>query len=381
MRRCRLIILFLLLLPFSISNAQSSIIEICPGTGIQARPVEFQPDGIILTAFDGESMWVYDIARDIRYPLPDTRPCTSNCHLSLDAHWLTYLDPETAIFGKMRLDGTQRTPLVADAADVWWWNIDTLLIWTPDHRAYSRGETETLSSAQFLAVQNVLSIQPDGLWALALESRDGEFYRSMIKLETETSENKQSVLLAPDRPYFNAASWSPDGRFLAYIGRGAYDDSVGIAGGEIYLAAPNSAIPQQLTFLFNVYGAVRINGYVPDDLSWSPDATKIAFWVIELLGSDPEANTGEAVLHLLDISTGEVRRYCVFSTIEHTPETPRIVWSPDSTHLAFAGNVPGDNKGSLLLAVTVESGEFTELSDGIYPVYGIPQLIAWGYAP
>jgi Tol biopolymer transport system component len=370
-----------LLLSFSSLSAQLGISEICPSTGIQARPAEFQPDGIILTAFDGESMWVYDIARDTRYPLPDTRPCMANCHLSPDAGWLTYLDYRAESFGKMRLDGTQRSLLAAEASDVWWWNNDTLLIWEPVQGAYLRGESETLSSAQILPTRNVRSIQANGLWALAVESRDGEFIRTMINLENRDTVDEQRVLLAPDRPYFNAASWSPDGRFLAYVGRGAYDDSVGIAGGELYLASPNSAIPQQMTFLFNAYGAVRINGYAPDDLSWSPDGTQIAFWVIELLGSDPEVNTGTAVLHLLDIRTSEVRRYCAFSTIEHTPETPRIVWSPDSTHIAFAGNVPGDNKGSLLLAVDVESGIFTELSDGIFPVYGIPQVIAWGYAP
>jgi hypothetical protein len=49
--------------------------------------------------------------------------------------------------------------------------------------------------------------------------------------------------------------------------------------------------------------------------------------------------------------------------------------------LAFAGNVLGDEKGALLLTVNVDTGEFTELSNGMFPVFGIPQLSAWGYAP
>ncbi|MDQ7036624.1 MAG: hypothetical protein Q9P01_17875 [Anaerolineae bacterium] len=66
---------------------------------------------------------------------------------------------------------------------------------------------------------------------------------------------------------------------------------------------------------------------------------------------------------------------------DHTPNTPRLVWSPDGTHIAFAGNVRGDNKGTLLLALNIETGIFTELSDGIFPAMGQADVYAWGFAP
>jgi hypothetical protein len=378
----RLSYLFLGLFFFLLGiQAQGEIVERCPGNTIQPRTANFEPSGIILTAFDSAAVWVYNIARDTRYPLPDTRPCTSNCHLSPDYRWFTYLDPTTYTFGKMRLDGTERSPLVAEATEVQWWDETTLLIWTPDHRAYLRPESDALAAPDYLPVRGIRSLQPYGRWAVYIAAENGQFNRYLLNLENRDTADEQRYLLAPDRTYFNAAAWSHDGRYLAYVGNGALDESLGIAGGEIFLASPNNAIPQQLTYLTSAYGAVRINGYAPSDLSWSPDNTRIAFWVLELTGTDPATVSNNAVLHMLDTRTLEVVRYCAFTAAEHTPETPRLIWSPDSTSLAFAGNVLGDEKGALLLTVNVDTGEFTELSNGMFPVFGIPQLSAWGYAP
>lgn len=368
----------MLLLSFSLSQAQSSIIDVCPDTGIQPRPATFESGGIILTSFDSNAIWVYDIDRNTRYPLPETRPCTSNCHLSPNAQWMIYLDPQTFAFSKMRLNGTQRTTLVNDATEVRWWASDTLLIWTTDQRAYLRAETASLAEAQFLPVDGLVSVQPGGYYALKIDGENGTFNRLMIN--TEQSE-QAPVYLSEDRPYFNASAWSSDGQFLAYVGEGTVDDSLGIAGAELFIASPSNTIPQQVTSLSDTYGAVRINGYAPDDLSWSLDNRYIAFWVTELNGANPAENTEEAVLHILSVDSGELRRYCGFTTREHTPETPRIIWSPDSSYIAFAGNIPGDEKGALLLAVNIETGVFTELSNGMFPVYGIPQLNAWGTVP
>jgi len=362
--------------------AQTGIVEICPGVGIQPRSADFQPGGIILTAFDGENLWVYDIDANTRYPLPQTNPCINNCHLSPDARWISYLNPETFLYNKMRLDGTERQPLASNASDVSWWSDDTLLIWTPDHRAYLRPEADALAPPEFLPVDGVRSIQPGGRHGLLIAADDaGSFQRYLLDLQTRGSEAEQRVRLAPDRPYFNAAAWSPDGRTLAYVGNGALDPSVNVAGAELYFIQPGSSIPQQATFLFAEYGAVRINGYAPEELSWSPDGRYIIFWVLELLGANVEANTGNATLHLLDVASGELRRYCGFATTNHTPKPPRLVWSPDGTQVAFAGDVAQDGRGALLLALDVESGIFTELSEGIYPALGIPDVVAWGNRP
>ena len=374
----------LLLLALSnqvMSQTDSTLTKICPANSFQQRTPRFDPGGIILTTFDKAAIWVYDIDQDRRYPLPDTYPCGSNCRLSPDARWITYLDDENQTYAMMRLDGTERTPLINYAADVEWWSSDTLLVWTPGHEVYLQpldgGEPTTLES------RGVISVQPGGQWGLLLQQENEQLTRTLVNLETRNLPGiaEVRISLSPDIPYFNAARWSPDGTWLAYVGAGPFDTSVNREGGELFGIQPGEQVPTQWTDLSGNYGAVRINGYASSALSWSPDSSLIAFWVIELLGANPENNTGSAVIHMLDATSGETRVYCGFSTGEHTPNPPRLVWSPDSTHLAFGGNIPGDDKGYLLLALDVDTGVFTELSDGIFPALGNPDVIAWGLPP
>ncbi len=364
------------------AQAASAVTQVCPGVGIQPRGQSYRPGGIILAAFDKGSIWVYNIDTNRRYPLPDTNPCGSNCRLSRDSRWITYVDSQTNAYAKMRLDGTERTQLVDYAADLEWWSADTLLVWTPGKSAYLRPEHEDTRTD--LDVRNVMSVQPGGHWGLMIDQRGDYFGRTLIDL---TNRNEQGVAsngtdLGLDKPYFDAANWSPDGQWLAFTGMGAFNPMAGLAGGELYGIQPGS--PRgivQWTDLTSQYGAVRINGRTSTELSWSPDSSQIAFWVIELTGINPEANTGVAVIHVLSVATGEVRSYCGFATNEHTPNPPRLIWSPDSKQIAFGGNVPGDDKGYLLLALDVESGVFTQLSEGIYPALGGANPIAWGYPP
>src|SRR5688500_1689945 len=100
------------------SRVSAQAVQMCGSGAILPRTPDFEPGGIILTMFDSAAMWVYDIDRNRRYPLPDTRPCSSNCRLSPDAQWITY--PNRGDFIKMRLDGTERTQIADNASDVEW---------------------------------------------------------------------------------------------------------------------------------------------------------------------------------------------------------------------------------------------------------------------
>jgi hypothetical protein len=360
--------------------AQPGLRQVCPSTPIESAAANYHPDGLILTSFDRTALWVYDIANARRYPLPETVPCSSNCRLSPDARWITYFNNTINTFNKMHLDGTNRTLVSEYASDVDWWAGGTYLIWTPGHRAYLQADGST--ERAYLDVEGIISVQPGGHWGLLVEQNEDGFERAMIDLSMRNlvGISDQRVDLGEDYRYFNAQSWSPDGHWLAFV-KPMLDDNDVVTANEIYAIAPTDPEPTQWTNLTSVYGAARINGLAVGELSWSPDSAHIAFWVTELTGADPEANTGSAVIHILDVNSGDLAVYCGFATNEHTPNPPRLVWSPDSTHIAFAGNVPGDERGYLLLALDTATGVFTELSEGVYPALGTADVVAWGLPP
>jgi hypothetical protein len=373
------VVLALILIGSSKVTANSSVVATCPSGGIQVRGANYKPGGIILTAFDQASMWVYNIDANRRYPLPDTRPCGTNCRLSPDAQWITYVDSITEAYSKMRLDGTERTPLIDYAADVEWWSNDTLLVWTPGKDAYLQPESG--GDRDYLNVNSVANVQPGGKWGIKVKQVEDDFHREIVNLAASDDVDMTGIDLGIDLPYYDSAAWSPNGQWLAYVAPIATKNS-DVQSSEIYAVQPGTTfLPAKWTDLTSEYGAVRINGLTTGDLSWSPDGTHIAFWVMKLKGANPATDAQPAMLHVLDVSTGAVQSYCGFTTTEQTPNPPRLIWSPDSTHVAFGGNVPGDNKGYLLLALDINSGVFTQLSDGIYPTVNGPDPVAWGLAP
>lgn len=347
-------------------HATITIEPICPGMAIQPRGPVFEPGGIILTAFDRRNLWAYNIDRSTRFPLEGIAPCIDNCHLSFDARWITTLDTRTGGYQRMRLDGAHRTVLVNDASEIQWWDDDTLLIWTPDQRAYLQhegGAIELLPNPR-----GIVSIQPGGYQALRLAFDGENFIRMLVDL---LDENGGTIPLGIDLSNFNAASWSPRGEWLAYV---APVDHNGNTSGELFGIRTGESTPIQWTNFTQNGGAVRINGLARRDLSWSPDGTRLAFWILPL--DNPE--TARATIHILDINTGAIYHYCDYTTAQHTPNTPRLVWSPDSSHLAFSGEIPGSTRGYLLLTLDTISGIFTELSSGVFPALGRPDVIAWG---
>ncbi len=357
------------------AQTDPAIRQVCPSTGIREVASGFQPGGIILTAFDKTAIWVYNIDNGRRYPLPETSPCASNCHLSPDALWLTYFNDPTNTFNIMRLDGTGRALVAENAAEVEWWDANTYLIWTPGKEAYLQGIGS--DEREYLSVSGISSIQPGGRYGVMISPHEDGFERTLVNLQARaTGTEEAGVSLGADDAYFNARAWSSDGAWLAYVAPVSAEN--GRASSEIFGIRPGDSAPAQWTHLTETYGASRINGVSVGELSWSPDNNRIAFWVTEMTGADVTANLGSAVIHILDVNTGEVSAYCGFATTEQTPNPPRLVWSPEGTHLAFGGAVPNDPRGYQLLAMDVSSGEITSLSVGIVPALGSPDVIAWG---
>ena len=173
----RLIVFAVLLLVTFQVDAQGPT-EVCPVEARVRREAQFQPGGLILTAFDRSGLWVVDIDGRVRYPLDNTRLCGTNCRLSPDATSVTYLDGEEETYRRMTLDGIYRETLYEDTAnDVLYWSPDTLLVYTAGKRAYLQNAN---GSRVEIDMSSILSIQPGGLWALALDYRDGVFVRQLL---------------------------------------------------------------------------------------------------------------------------------------------------------------------------------------------------------
>lgn len=366
-------------------NAQEevpgTISQFCPVTGLQQRPADFAGDGVILTAFDWRATWHFNVATGRRYPLQEIAPCGRGCHLSPDGLEMTYFNDLTNAHNTTRLDGANRTFLTTGAIDVQWWDDDTFFGWTPGLGAFTlrSGEEQEFDATE------LVSVQPGGEWGISMSFDGEDFQRALVPL---TGLQRQGVPLGEDVPYFNNYAWSPSGDKLAYVEAVPVSDDA--YASEIYLIDVDEQVPHRMTDLIGSYGIRRVNGVAVNELSWSPDGTNVAFWVVEPPAvpadeEDAEATSEviptEAIIHVLNTDTGDLTVYCGFSTTTHTPNTPRLVWSPEGNLIAFAADVQDDGHGAYLLALDVESGIYTILTEGIYGVYGIPDVYLWGRTP
>lgn len=345
---------------------------ICPALPLASGPSPDTPGGLILTAFDGSALWVYDTARGGRYPLSDTRPCAGACRLSPDGLELLYLYDGTNAYNRMRLDGAVRDMVVAYASQVEWWGPDTFLVYTPGHTVYLLNSTT--DEREDLPSTGVVSVQPSGRFALVITESGGQIVRALRDLTAPPNSPLGDLPLAPDRLYYDASAWSPDGAWLAFVA------PVGASSSELFGIQPGMLAPEQWTNLTSGSGPVRINGQAVGELSWSPDGARLAFWVTPLNGDAADAPTAPAVIHILDRESGTVTPMCGYATAQHTPNPPRLVWSPDGSYLAFADDVPGAAKGTLITLNTA-TGEYRALTSGVAAVAGPPNLIAWGLKP
>lgn len=95
-------------------------------------------------------------------------------------------------------------------------------------------------------------------------------------------------------------------------------------------------------------------------------------------GDSPEAPMQPGKLHILALETGEITRYCGYEAERHTPNPPKLRWSPDGMYVAFGGNPPNDNRGALLMALHLPTGVTYVLSAGLASTFGNTDVIAWG---
>jgi DNA-binding winged helix-turn-helix (wHTH) protein/Tol biopolymer transport system component len=152
------------------------------------------------------------------------------------------------------------------------------------------------------------SFSRDGQWVTYMSWPDGLLWRNRL----DGSQRLQLSSFGVD-----GASWSPDGKQIAFAGAdGAWWTS------HIFVTSADGGSPQQLTT------GDRSETW-PD---WSPDGNLLVF------GSETKT---EAAIHIFDLRTHQV------STVRGSQGLTYARWSPDGRYIAASGNADGEKKLSL----------------------------------
>ena len=113
---------------------------------------------------------------------------------------------------------------------------------------------------------------------------------------------------------------------------------------EIFVLEKSGQIKQ----LTHLYDAFRLPLTI-DSLSWSPDGTKIAFWL-----HDKEANT---TLMVTDSASGNIVNYCILNVLgaSYPISVAAPIWSPDGKYLMIENRYTTDKNKVLIVDPSTNS--------------------------
>ncbi len=171
-----------------------------------------------------------------------------------------------------------------------------------------------------------------------------------VDLYMKDLEGGEPVQLTND-PIFDARpTWSPDGRFLAFV---RCNQTEGTA--SIHTMAATGGGRQKLIDL-----TVPACMEAPE-LSWSPDGAWLAY-------ADPPAAQGLARIFLLSTETGEKRQ---LTTADDNVAEASPVFSPDGRRIAFTRGAGMMGAGLDVYVMSVAGGEATRLTPGSFEIDGL----------
>ncbi len=182
---------------------------------------------------------------------------------------------------------------------------------------------------------------PDGRFLAYVSKRDGDF--KIYVMDTRTKEHRR-LIHHHKSEWFPA--WSPDGRWIAFVSQSPEEVLQGKKSNHIYKTDVNGAHVFQLTAPGGYHGHP----------AWSPDSKQIAFF---------SHKVGERSSLYVMNSDGKRLRRVPDGNIQAMKGVFRseCAWSPDGKQIAFSLSVPQVQRDHLCV-IDVDGKNFRQLTRG-----------------
>lgn len=345
----------------------------CPEAEYEAYPTRCEPTDPLSSVLDPS------IAREIMTLSPDgeRRRLTENDIKEISAEWSSD-GSRIAVSGipdeaegchpyVMSASGGSMTSLIEDDTRVCTFPTD----WSPSD------EWILLTAAWYEGPADIYKIRPesvgtiphDGLELLITHGHSAQWLseHEFVYMDTRRKGGgirtalsggipHKFLLKTPKRSSLRDLVLSPDRSKVAFV---IWDDHAGHEG-EVYVMRTDGTNLRRLTN----------NSWDEEGLSWSPDGSRLAFFVGNAYG---EAYGGEKPFrpHTVNLRSGVVRKLSHPSKVEPLLTT---LWSPDGRYVAFeAGTGYGTNSLRAIFASPIKGGPALRLTDFSHAI----DLLGW----